>query len=99
MAQPSLFDLLAAESLLQTTRPVLKKLVHSLARLPGGGGGRGVSGDGGEFGRWVRKWEDEVTLLLELGLHYYFLKKHGASFAENFYGLRRVAEGEAHPAG
>jgi len=92
--QPSLFDLLASESLLQTTRPALKKLVQCLASLPGGGGGRG-----GEFRRWVTRWGDEVTLLLEIGLHYHFLRKHGASFAENFYGLRRAAgnDDEARP--
>ena len=88
LRQPSLFDLLASDSLLQTIRPALKKLVQSLADLPGGGG------RGGEFGRWVRRWGDEVTLLLEIGLHYYFLRKHGAGFAENFYGLRRVVDGD-----
>ena len=84
-SQPTLFDLLTSESLLQTTRPALKKLVQCLASLPGGGGGRG-----GEFRRWVTRWGDEVTLLLELCLHYYFLRKQAASFAENFYGLRRL---------
>jgi len=75
--QPTLFDLLASDSLLLTVRPALKKALHSLAYLHP----RGLE--------WVHRWVDEVALVCEVILHYHFLKKYGGSFAENFYGFRR----------
>lgn len=40
---------------------------------------------------WLVKWFDEVYLAFNIVVQYHYLSRHGSSFAENFYGLRRVS--------
>ncbi|XP_046387014.1 peroxisome assembly protein 12 [Ischnura elegans] len=79
--RPSIFELLAQESLASTIHPSCHQLAQFLAtRNPE------------RFG-WVSNWFQETYFLMQLIVQYHYLRKHGASFSENFYGLVRVPIG------
>lgn len=74
---PSIFQVLAEESLVHTLQPTLKHLLRILAeRNPH------------RYG-FLYRYSEEVYLSLQLILENYYLKHHSASFSENFYGLKR----------
>ncbi|XP_047428296.1 peroxisome assembly protein 12 [Mugil cephalus] len=79
--QPSIFEVLAQESLMEAVRPALKHAVKVLAES-----------NPSRFGFLWRSF-DELYLLLDVLLQNHFLSHCSASFSENFYGLKRVSGG------
>ncbi|KAM9346125.1 peroxisome assembly protein 12 [Symphorus nematophorus] len=77
--QPSIFEVLAQESLMEAVRPALRHAVKVLAES-----------NPSRFGFLWRRF-DELYLLLDLLLQNHFLSHCSASFSENFYGLKRVS--------
>uniref|UniRef100_A0A3Q3GXD4 Peroxisome assembly protein 12 n=1 Tax=Labrus bergylta TaxID=56723 RepID=A0A3Q3GXD4_9LABR len=76
--QPSIFEVLAQESLMEAVRPALKHAIKVLAES-----------NPSRFGFLWRRF-DELYLLLDLVLQNHFLSHCSASFSENFYGLKRA---------
>ncbi|XP_068434769.1 peroxisome assembly protein 12 [Clinocottus analis] len=85
--QPSIFEVLAQESLMEALRPALRHALKVLAES-----------NPSRFGFLWRRF-DELHLLLDLVLQNHFLSHCSASFAENFYGLKRVTRGRGLPVG
>lgn len=83
--QPSIFEVLAQESLMEAVRPALKHAVKVLAES-----------NPSRFGFLWRSF-DELYLLLDVLLQNHFLSSCSASFSENFYGLKRVSGGRGLP--
>ncbi|XP_040280638.1 peroxisome assembly protein 12 [Bufo bufo] len=77
--RPSIFEVVAQESLMAAVRPALHHVVKVLAES-----------NPARFGPLWR-WFDEVYTLLDLLLQQHYLSWASASFSENFYGLKRVA--------
>uniref|UniRef100_A0A1A7Z3F5 Peroxisome assembly protein 12 n=1 Tax=Iconisemion striatum TaxID=60296 RepID=A0A1A7Z3F5_9TELE len=77
--QPSIFEVLAQESLMEAVKPALRHAVKVLAES-----------NPSRFGFLWRSF-DELYLLLDLILQNHFLRHCSASFSENFYGLKRVS--------
>ncbi|CAH0595014.1 unnamed protein product [Chrysodeixis includens] len=75
---PSLFQVTAQEALGSTVKPALQKVVEFLAATYPNKCG------------WCVGWYDELYLLFDCCLQYYYLKHYAASFSESFYGLLRV---------
>jgi len=76
--QPSIFDVLAQESLMSGLRPAARHLSKFLAwSYPNLFNG---------FSRYFDEWYTLGDLLLQN----YFLKNYSASFSENFYDIKRV---------
>ncbi|KAM4716645.1 peroxisome assembly protein 12 [Anableps anableps] len=84
--QPSIFEVLAQESLMEAVRPALRHAVKVLAES-----------NPSRFGFLWRHF-DELYLLLDVLLQNHFLSHCSASFSENFYGLKRVSNGRGLPA-
>ncbi|RZF38359.1 hypothetical protein LSTR_LSTR014785 [Laodelphax striatellus] len=77
--KPSIFELIAQESLAETVYPAFKRIVQFLvSRNP-------------ELWGWLGNWCDESYLVLNSFIQYYYMKNRSASFAETFYGLERVS--------
>lgn len=83
--QPSIFEVLAQESLMEAVRPALRHAVKVLAES-----------NPSRFGFLWRRF-DELYLMLDLLLQNHFLSHCSASFSENFYGLKRVSGGRGLP--
>ncbi|XP_061567046.1 peroxisome assembly protein 12 [Cololabis saira] len=79
--QPSIFEVLAQESLMEAVRPALRHAVKVLGES-----------NPSRLGFLWRSF-DELYLLLDLLLQNHFLSSCSASFSENFYGLKRVPGG------
>lgn len=77
--QPSIFEVLAQESLMEAVRPALRHAIKVLAES-----------SPSRFGFLWRHF-DELYLVLDLLLQNHFLSHCSASFSENFYGLKRVS--------
>ncbi|XP_026203062.1 peroxisome assembly protein 12 [Anabas testudineus] len=79
--QPSVFEVLAQESLMEAVKPALRHAVKVLAES--------------NPARFDFLWQrfDELYLLLDILLQNHFLSQCSASFSENFYGLKRVSGG------
>lgn len=75
---PSIFEVLAQESLMSAIKPALKHAVRVFAE-----------NRPDRYGLLLKYYE-EIYTVLDLVLEGYYLKKYCASFAENFYGLKRV---------
>ncbi|XP_014851969.1 PREDICTED: peroxisome assembly protein 12-like isoform X2 [Poecilia mexicana] len=84
--QPSIFEVLAQESLMEAVRPALRHAVKVL-----------TESNPSHFGL-IWKCFDELYLLLDVLLQNHFLSQCSASFSENFYGLKRVSGGRRLPA-
>ncbi|XP_034751176.1 peroxisome assembly protein 12 [Etheostoma cragini] len=82
---PSIFEVLAQESLMEAVRPALRHAAKVLAES-----------NPSRFGFPWRRF-DELYLLLDLLLQNHFLSHCSASFSENFYGLKRVSGGRGPP--
>jgi len=104
--RPSIFEVLAQESLMAAVRPALRHgaKVSANVRLVSVRPSVGrlsdtdlksvilqvlAESDPPRFGFLWRRF-DELHLLLDLLLQHHFLSRCGASFSENFYGLKRV---------
>lgn len=83
--QPSIFEVLAQESLMEAVRPALRHVVKILAES-----------NPSRFG-FLWQCFDELYLLLDLVLQNHFLSHCSASFSENFYGLKRIPRGQGVP--
>ncbi|XP_054463865.1 peroxisome assembly protein 12 [Anoplopoma fimbria] len=83
--QPSIFEVLAQESLMEAVRPALRHAVKVLAES-----------NPSRFGFLWHRF-DELYLLLDLLLQNHFLSHCSASFSENFYGLKRVSGWRGFP--
>ncbi|RXM95044.1 Peroxisome assembly protein 12 [Acipenser ruthenus] len=77
--RPSIFEVIAQESLMGTVRPALQHVVKVLA-----------DSNPARYG-WLWRWFDEIYVALDLFLQHHYLSQTSASFSENFYGLKRVA--------
>ncbi|NXD82870.1 PEX12 protein, partial [Halcyon senegalensis] len=79
--RPSIFEAVAQDSLMAAVKPALQHLVKVLAES--------------QPGRCGFLWHrfDEVYLLLDLLLQQHCLAGCSASFAENFYSLKRIPTG------
>lgn len=83
--QPSIFEVLAQESLMDAVKPALRHAVKVLAES-----------NPSRFGFLWQRF-DELYLVLDLLLQNHFLSQCSASFSENFYGLKRVSGGQGFP--
>ncbi|XP_041347414.1 peroxisome assembly protein 12-like [Gigantopelta aegis] len=75
---PTIFEVLAQDSLMSIVRPAVKHAVRVLAE------------NRPETFSWLLQYFDELYCLLDFTVQRYYLQKYGASFAENFYDLKRV---------
>ncbi|KAK5638789.1 hypothetical protein RI129_013084 [Pyrocoelia pectoralis] len=78
-AQPSIFEVIAQNSLNKLLHPAFQKLATFLGEL-----------NPSKFG-WLVEFNDELFLLLNGLVQVHYLRTTGASFAEYFYGLQRVS--------
>lgn len=77
--KPSIFEVVAQDSLLSTIRPALKHAVRVLAEYRP------------DKFSWMLRHYDEIFTSLDLLLQNYHLRKYCASFSEHFYSLKRVS--------
>ncbi|ELW61739.1 peroxisome assembly protein 12 [Tupaia chinensis] len=82
--RPSIFEVVAQDSLMTAVRPALQHVVKVLAES-----------NPAHYGFFWR-WFDEIFTLLDLLLQQHYLSKTSASFSENFYGLKRILMGDTH---
>eukprot|EP00468_Gymnochlora_sp_CCMP2014_P002691 CAMPEP_0167745322 /NCGR_PEP_ID=MMETSP0110_2-20121227/3089_1 /TAXON_ID=629695 /ORGANISM="Gymnochlora sp., Strain CCMP2014" /LENGTH=303 /DNA_ID=CAMNT_0007629955 /DNA_START=40 /DNA_END=948 /DNA_ORIENTATION=+ len=80
MTRPSFFEMAAADRMVESLRPALQHILSTLANYAPATATLADRGD-----------EIFYTMCFLLDRHY--LKTHGASFAENFYCLKRVKVG------
>ncbi|XP_038163799.1 peroxisome assembly protein 12 [Cyprinodon tularosa] len=83
---PSIFEVLAQDSLMEAVRPALRHAIMVLAES-----------NPSRFG-FLWRCFDELYLLLDVLLQNHFLSHCSASFSENFYGLKRVPARRSLPA-
>nr|XP_018907852.1 PREDICTED: peroxisome assembly protein 12 [Bemisia tabaci] len=77
--KPSIFEIIAQETLARTLHPGLKQFALYLSsRHP-------------DLLGWVYEKFDENFLVFELLLQLHYLKKYNATFSESFYNLERVS--------
>ncbi|XP_030041797.1 peroxisome assembly protein 12 [Microcaecilia unicolor] len=79
--RPSIFEVIAQDSLMIAVRPALQHIAKILAES-----------NPQRYGTLWR-WFDEIYSLLNLVLQQHFLAKTSASFSENFYSLKRIVLG------
>lgn len=75
--RPSYFEMIAQDRLIISLKPVLTHMFHALGRRSS------------LFAR-IARYDDEIFYALMFALERHCLDQYDASFAENFYGLRRV---------
>lgn len=78
LTRPSIFELIAQESLAKTIHPAVKKLCDVLAES-----------NPGKYG-FLLRWFEELYVVAEFLLQRQYLNTKGSSFSEAFYGLQRV---------
>ncbi|KAK1123455.1 hypothetical protein K0M31_008163 [Melipona bicolor] len=76
--KPSIFEIIAQESLASVVEPSFKKFLSFV-----------VSFNVERYGHLL-KWRDEAYLIFSIVLQRYYLNKYFASFSETFYGLKRI---------
>ncbi|KAF4523225.1 hypothetical protein B566_EDAN011763 [Ephemera danica] len=81
ISKPSVFEVLAQESLAATIHPALKRIANFLA-----------SYNPQRFG-WILNWFEEIFLCVNYSVQQHYIRTHEGSFAETFYGMRRFALG------
>ncbi|KAK7789322.1 hypothetical protein R5R35_009191 [Gryllus longicercus] len=79
LSKPSIFEVVAQQSLSNTIQPALQKIIEFLGSL-----------NPERYG-WLEKWFDELYLSLNFLLQNHYLSHHDGSFSEIFYGLCRVS--------
>uniref|UniRef100_F1LB52 Peroxisome assembly protein 12 n=1 Tax=Ascaris suum TaxID=6253 RepID=F1LB52_ASCSU len=77
--QPSIFDILSQESLMSSLKPAIGHVVKYLSTIHP------------QRFSTANKWYDELYAIFDLVLENHYLKRYGASFAENFYSIKRIA--------
>ncbi|XP_042580821.1 peroxisome assembly protein 12-like isoform X5 [Cyprinus carpio] len=78
--RPSVFEVLAQDSLMSAVKPALLHAVKILA-----------TSNPARYGVLWRRF-DEIYVILDVLLQHHFLSRTSASFSENFYGLKRAGE-------
>uniref|UniRef100_A0A671S2D4 Peroxisome assembly protein 12 n=1 Tax=Sinocyclocheilus anshuiensis TaxID=1608454 RepID=A0A671S2D4_9TELE len=78
--RPSIFEVLAQDSLMSAVKPALLHAVKILA-----------TSNPARYGFLWQRF-DEIYAILDVLLQHHFLSHTSASFSENFYGLKRVGE-------
>ncbi|KAG8276907.1 ubiquitin-protein ligase peroxin 12 [Homalodisca vitripennis] len=81
-ARPSIFELIAQESLSGLLYPSFKIIVQFL------------ESSNSQRYQWLSEWNEEVFLGINGLLQLHYLNTKGASFSESFYGLYRMHHGE-----
>ncbi|XP_076180077.1 peroxisomal biogenesis factor 12 isoform X2 [Ptiloglossa arizonensis] len=76
--KPSIFEIIAQESLASTVEPAFKKILSFIVSF------------NPERYRHLLRWTNEGYLIFNIILQHYYLKKYSASFSEVFYGLKRI---------
>lgn len=76
---PTIFEVVAQESLISTLKPAVKHIFRVMAQKSP------------ERFAFMYRYSDELYSILQLVLESYYLKHYSASFSENFYGLKRVS--------
>ncbi|XP_048374686.1 peroxisome assembly protein 12-like [Sphaerodactylus townsendi] len=76
--RPSIFEVVAQDSLMSAVRPALQHVAKVLAES-----------NPGRYG-FLWRWFEELYTLLDLLLQQHYLSSCSASFPENFYGLKRL---------
>ncbi|VDN08081.1 unnamed protein product [Thelazia callipaeda] len=84
--QPSVFELLARDSLSGLIQPAVRHAVKCLYET------------NPLRYRVLWEWYDEVYAAINLFVENVYLKKYGGSLAENFYGMKRVINGSCQSA-
>ncbi|CAB3401126.1 unnamed protein product [Caenorhabditis bovis] len=77
---PSVFNILAQENLASSIRPAFQHLVKYLALFKP------------QTFQSAHRNFDELYMVFDLLLQYYFLKNYGGTFTENFYSMKRVSQ-------
>uniref|UniRef100_A0A8C1MYR6 Peroxisome assembly protein 12 n=1 Tax=Cyprinus carpio TaxID=7962 RepID=A0A8C1MYR6_CYPCA len=78
--RPSIFEVLAQDSLMSAVKPTLLHAVKILA-----------TSNPARYGFLWQRF-DEIYAILDVLLQHHFLSRTSVSFSENFYGLKRVGE-------
>ncbi|XP_067866023.1 peroxisome assembly protein 12 [Heterodontus francisci] len=76
--RPSIFEVVAQDTLMSAVRPAAQHACKVLAES-----------NPGRYG-FLWRWFDEIYVLLDLLLQRHYLSRTSASFSENFYGLKRI---------
>ncbi|VDK66917.1 unnamed protein product [Onchocerca ochengi] len=79
--QPSIFELIARDNLAVSIQQAIHHIVKYL-----------YESNPSRY-RLLWKWYDEVYAIADLALENFYLRRYGASLAENFYGMKRVVNG------
>ncbi|XP_058020441.1 peroxisome assembly protein 12 [Ahaetulla prasina] len=77
--RPSIFEVVAQDSLMTAVRPAFQHVIKVLAE------------SNPSYYGFLWRWFDEIYTILDLLLQQHYLFRCSASFSENFYGLKRVA--------
>ncbi|KAJ4922710.1 hypothetical protein JOQ06_003988 [Pogonophryne albipinna] len=97
--QPSVFEVLAQESLMEAVRPALRHAVKvrggQAVKVRGGQAVKVLAESNPSRFSFLFRFYDELFLFLDLMLQNHFLSVSSASFSENFYGLKRVCSAAA----
>uniref|UniRef100_A0A915DXL8 Peroxisome assembly protein 12 n=1 Tax=Ditylenchus dipsaci TaxID=166011 RepID=A0A915DXL8_9BILA len=80
---PSIFDILAQESLVTSLKPGLRSIFKFIL----------LCYPRARHLRLVDKFFDEIYTLFNLMIESHYLKRYSGSFSENFYGMKRVLHG------
>ena len=78
-AQPTIFEIVAQESMASVLRPAVNYALKVLA-----------SSNPNRWG-WIWRFGDELHLCLDYVVQNHYLKNFGGSISEHFYGLKRVS--------
>ncbi|XP_045606856.2 peroxisome assembly protein 12 isoform X2 [Procambarus clarkii] len=76
--RPSIFDVVAQDGLMSTLQPAVKHVLKVIAES-----------NPEKYG-WCLKYSSELFVAFNLVIQHHYLSNYGASFAENFYDLKRV---------
>lgn len=76
--RPSIFDVVAQDSLMSTLNPAVKHVMKVVAE------------SNPERYGWCLRYSNEVFMMFNFIIQHHYLSNYGSSFAENFYDLKRV---------
>ncbi|XP_029648501.1 peroxisome assembly protein 12 [Octopus sinensis] len=80
--RPSIFEILAQDSLNRVIQPAVKRAVRVFAeQFPD------------KYG-WLITYFNEIYACLDLFIQNYYLYRYGGSFTEQFYGIKRITNSE-----
>ncbi|XP_034952198.1 peroxisome assembly protein 12 [Chelonus insularis] len=77
--KPTIFEIVAQNSLASTLEPAFKKIFSFLLNF------------NPERYQWLEQWSDEAFAVFNGILQKFYLKNYSASFSETFYSLKRIS--------